>query len=147
MRIILASDHAGFSLKEKIKAWLQQKGYVVHDVGAFSEERSDYPGFAHQAAEKLAKGEADRGVLVCGSGMGMCMAANRTPGVRAAVLRNEEDARLSRAHNDANVACLGGRLTDPEEGTKLLEIFLNTPFEGGRHIPRLQKLEKKNDCF
>lgn len=142
MKIALASDHAGFQLKENLKSYLQAKGHAVIDCGCDSEERTDYPDYGFKAAKVVAEGKAERGVLVCGSGIGICMAANRIKKIRAAVLRIEEDAKLSRQHNDANVACLGGRLTKPDEAKKFLDVFLNTPFEGGRHTARLAKLEK-----
>lgn len=142
MKIALGSDHAGFQLKENLKGYLQSKGHAVTDFGCDSEERADYPDYAFKAAKAVSEGKAERGVLVCGSGIGICMAANRVKGIRAAVLRIEADAKLSREHNDANVACLGGRLTKPEEAQKFLDIFLATSFEGGRHTARLAKLEK-----
>ncbi len=142
MKISLASDHAGFLLKENLKGYLQAQGHVVIDFGCDSEERVDYPDYAEKAAKAVSQGKADRGVLVCGSGIGMCMSANKVKGIRAAVLRIEEDAKLSRQHNNANVACLGGRLTKPDAAQKLLDIFLKTSFEGGRHIERIAKLDK-----
>ncbi|MBI4124749.1 MAG: ribose 5-phosphate isomerase B [Deltaproteobacteria bacterium] len=141
MKIAVGSDHAGFSLKESLKKYLTAQGHEVKDVGCPSEERCDYPDYAKQVARAVSTKEAERGVLICGSGIGMCMSANKVKGIRAAVLRIEEDARLSRQHNDANVACLGGRLTQPQEAKKLLAVFLKTPFEGGRHIPRIKKIE------
>ncbi|MBI4211292.1 MAG: ribose 5-phosphate isomerase B [Deltaproteobacteria bacterium] len=142
MKIAIGSDHAGFSLKEELAGLLKSMGHDVQDVGAFSEERTDYPDFAKKVAESVAARRVDRGVLVCGSGIGMCMAANRIHGVRAAVLREEIDAKLSREHNDANLACLGGRITGFDKAERLLEVFLSTPFEGGRHAPRIQKLDR-----
>lgn len=142
MKIAVGSDHAGFTLKESVKVYLKSQGHEVTDLGCHSEERCDYPDYASQVAKAVAGGKAERGVLVCGSGIGMCMSANRVRGVRAAVLRIPEDAQLSRKHNDANVACLGGRLTAPEEAQKLLETFLTTPFEGGRHVSRVGKIDK-----
>ena len=142
MKISLASDHAGFQLKESLKTYLQRQGHEVIDVGCNSEERCDYPDYAQKAAKAVAAGKAERGVLVCGSGIGMCMSANKIKGIRAAVLRIEDDAKLSREHNDANIACLGGRISKPAEAQKLLDIFLKTSFEGGRHITRLAKIEK-----
>lgn len=142
MKIALGSDHAGFALKEGLKKYLRTQGHEVQDVGCPSEERCDYPDYAQKVARAVAQKEAERGVLVCGSGIGMCMSANKVKGIRAAVLRIEADAKLSREHNDANVACLGGRITQPDEAQKLLKVFLSTPFEGGRHTGRLAKLEK-----
>lgn len=140
MRIAVGSDHAGFSLKESLKAFLTEGGHEVVDLGTHSEERADYPDFAGAVARAVDSGEADRGVLVCGSGIGMCMGANRLKGVRAAVLCDDYDAGMSRRHNDANVACLGARKVDAERARELLDIFLSTPFEGGRHEGRVRKL-------
>lgn len=140
-KIAMAADHAGFQLKESLKAYLQTQGYEVLDVGCHSEERCDYPDFGAKAAQAVAQGKADRAVLVCGTGIGMCMTANKISGIRAAVLRSFDDARLSREHNDANVACLGGRVSAVAQAESLLETFLKTPFEGGRHTPRIQKIE------
>ena len=140
-KIAMAADHAGFDLKEHVKTWLASKGYEVLDFGAASKEKCDYPDFASKAAKAVAEGKADRGVLVCGSGIGMCMVANKVKGVRAAVLRSFDDARLSREHNDANVACLGGRISATHQAESLLETFLNTVFEAGRHAARVQKIE------
>lgn len=144
MKIVIGSDHAGFALKEDLKKFLKSHGHAIDDIGSTSEERSDYPDFAAAVAKKLASGGAERGVLVCGSGIGVCMTANRFPKVRAAVLRIIEDAKLSRQHNDANVACFGGRLTEKKEAEKLLEIFLTTEFEGGRHVGRINKIDEVN---
>lgn len=141
MKIALGSDHAGFNLKEKIKTHLLKQGHNVEDCGPFSGERSDYPDFAKQVARRISEGSTERGVLVCGSGIGMCVAANRFKGVRAAVLRDANDAELSRGHNNANVACLGARITADDEATKLVDIFLTTPFEGGRHEARVKKID------
>jgi len=140
MRIAIASDHAGFQLKEALRERLSSAGHDVADFGTYSEERCDYPDNAKPAASAVNEGEASVGLLVCGSGIGMCIAANRFPNVRAAVLQNEYDAEMSRRHNDANVACLGARTMDADRAQKLLEIFLNTPFEGGRHEARVKKL-------
>lgn len=142
MKIALGSDHAGFQLKESLKSYLQSQDHEVIDFGCDSEERCDYPDYGYKAVKAVSDGKVERAVLVCGSGIGICMVANKVKGIRAAVLRIEEDAKLSRGHNDANVACFGGRLTDSKKAQKLLDIFLKTPFEGGRHIDRLAKLEK-----
>lgn len=142
MRIALAADHAGFKLKEIVKEHLSKGGHDVADLGAHSEERCDYPGFARGVAAKVSGGFADFGVLVCGSGIGMCMAANRVQGIRAAVIRDLFDAEMSRKHNDANVACLGGRVTKSSEALGLLDIFLSTPFEGGRHEARVRQIDE-----
>ena len=141
MKLAIGSDHAGFSLKEALKTFLKSRGHSVTDLGCPDAERCDYPDYAQKVAQSVSEGTVDRGVLVCGSGIGMCMAANRLPKVRATVLRSFDDARLSREHNDANVACFGARLTKELEAYSLLETFLTTPFEGGRHTPRIAKID------
>lgn len=141
MRIVIASDHAGFQLKTKIADHLKGASFDILDLGADSDARSDYPDFAKLVAAAIVEKRADRGVLVCGSGIGMCIAANRFSGVRAAVLRDERDAEMSRRHNDANVACLGERFTESDEACRLIALFLSTPFEGGRHEDRVKKIE------
>ncbi len=140
MKIVLASDHAGFELKSTLSAWLLNMGHEVYDVGVFSEERADYPEFGAELGRVVAAGEAEFGVAVCGSGQGICMAANKIHGIRGAVIRTVEDAQLSRAHNDANVACFGGRVSDPLVAQEALAVFLSTPFEGGRHAARVAQL-------
>lgn len=141
MKIAIGADHAGFKLKEELKKYLESKGHELLDVGCNSEERCDYPDYAAQVAKAVSFGKTERGVLVCGSGIGMCMAANRVAGIRAAVLRLPEDARLSREHNDANVACLGDRFSSPDQSKNLVDIFFSTSFEGGRHVGRIKKLD------
>jgi ribose 5-phosphate isomerase B len=139
--IIVGSDHAGFDLKERVKEWLEDRGFEVEDVGARSPEQVDYPDFAHLVADAVSSGRRARGVLVCGTGIGVSMAANRHAGVRAAVAWNEDTARLSREHNDANVLALGGRTLDPLIAERILELWLRTPFAGGRHARRVAKIE------
>ncbi|HPQ81673.1 MAG TPA: ribose 5-phosphate isomerase B [bacterium] len=143
MRIALASDHAGFKLKESLKEHLVEAGHDVSDLGVSSEERCDYPPYARDAASRVARGAVDFGLLVCGSGIGMCIAANRVAGVRAAVLRDGFDAEMSRRHNDANIACLGGRVTGEKAAALLVDLFLSTPFEGGRHERRVRQIDSK----
>jgi ribose 5-phosphate isomerase B len=140
MRIAIGSDHAGFSLKKFLKESLTKSGHVVDDFGTHSEDRIDYPDIAKVVAAAVNSGKAERGVLICGSGIGMCMAANRFPAVRAAVLHDEYDAEMSRLHNDANVACFGARKVDFDRAKQLLDVFLSSPFEGGRHEVRVRKL-------
>ena len=140
MRIVIGSDHAGFDLKEALRQWLHDAGHEVIDVGTDSDASCDYPVFGAAVAREVAAGDADRGVAVCGSGIGICMAANKIPGVRAVVLRTAEDAEMSRRHNDANVACFGGRVTAIAEAERALGIFLNTDFEGERHARRVDLL-------
>lgn len=141
MKIVIASDHAGFSLKEVIKEHLSgNKELKMVDCGSFSDESVDYPEYGMKAAKEVAMRNADRAILVCGSGIGMCMVANKLPGIRAAVLRSEFDAEMSRLHNDSNIACFGARITSEEEALKLLDVWLKTEFEGGRHQRRVNKI-------
>lgn len=140
MRIAVGSDHAGFHLKNTLRDWLLSEGHEVEDVGTFSAERADYPIYGAAAAAKVSSGDADFGVVVCGSGQGICMAANKVAGIRAGVIRDEQDAEMSRLHNDANVACFGERVTEPETAIKALRVFLSTEFEGGRHQNRVDLL-------
>ena len=139
--LLLASDHAGLELKERLKQALDRLGVAYRDLGTHSADSVDYPDFAHQVAEAVSRGEAERGLLVCGSGQGMAMAANRHPGVRAALPFDEETARLSREHNDANVLALGGRTLPHDRAERILEVWLKTPFGGGRHVPRVRKID------
>jgi len=138
-RLLIASDHAGFDFKEKIKKAFPQIDWV--DVGPHDTARVDYPDYADRVAQKVAA-NGERGVLICGSGQGMAMRANRYSGVRAALAWNEDSIRLAREHNDANILCFGARLVPLEMAKKLVEIFLSTKFEGGRHADRVEKLDK-----
>jgi ribose 5-phosphate isomerase B len=140
--LLLAADHAGFELKERLKAFLETRGVPCTDLGAGSAESVDYPDYARRVAEAVSRGEAERGILVCGTGQGMAMAANRYPHVRAAVPCSEEAARLTREHNDANVLALGGRTLDHGLAERILAVWLETPFAGGRHARRLQKMDE-----
>ena len=141
MKIALASDHAGFEYKEAIREWLTARGHEVKDFGTFSNERVDYPDFIRPAAEAVARGEYERGIVLGGSGNGEAIAANKVRRVRCALCWSEETARLSREHNDANVISIGQRMISRELALRLVEIWLTTPFEGGRHIARIQKIE------
>ena len=141
-KIVIASDHAGFSLKETLKQKLG--AYEFIDVGTTGTKSCDYPDFGYAAAEKVASGEARFGIVVCGSGIGISIAANRNKAVRCALCVNEAMAKLARQHNDANMLALGARLTKPEEAVKIAQTFLNTAFEGGRHQTRVDKLSGKN---
>jgi len=141
--VLLGSDHAGFALKEKLKETLDRLGVPWEDAGTTSEDSVDYPDFAHRVAEAVASGRFSRGVLLCGTGIGVSMTANRHAGVRAALVCDEDGARLSRAHNDANILALGGRTTDPARAERILEAWLNTPFAGGRHGRRVAQIETR----
>jgi ribose 5-phosphate isomerase B len=138
--IAIGADHAGYALKEKLKAWLAADGHQVIDYGTHSTDSVDYPDYAAAVAEMVRGGGAERGVLVCGSGIGMAMAANKVAGVRAAVAADPDVARLARQHNDANVLALGARLTSPMHALEVVQAWLVTPFEGGRHARRVDKL-------
>lgn len=139
--ILLGADHAGYPLKSELAEHLSQLGYRPMDLGTDSPDSVDYPDFARRLAEAILEGRAARGVLVCGAGIGMAMAANRYPGVRAANCLTQEMAALAREHNDANVLCLGGRLLHSAEAKKILWTFLDTPFGGGRHQRRVAKMD------
>lgn len=141
--LIIGSDHAGFELKEHLKKALDRRGIAYQDVGTHSAESVDYPDFAHEVARAVGSGEAERGLLVCGSGQGMAMVANKYEGVRAALPHDEESARLSREHNDANVLALGGRVVSPEAAERILDAWLQTPFAGGRHQRRVEKIRRR----
>ncbi len=141
MKIVLAADHAGYDLKQALVAYLSEKGHQVVDLGPFSDASIDYPDKALELTDALLDGKAELGILACGSGIGMCMAANRRPGIRAALAPTLEHALLARAHNNANVLCLGSRLTPRQLALDITEAFLATPFEGGRHQARVEKLD------
>ncbi|HOG28785.1 MAG TPA: ribose 5-phosphate isomerase B [Vicinamibacterales bacterium] len=140
MRIAIGSDHAGFALKETIKALLDDLGVPFDDLGTASAEPADYPDFAEAVARAVAAGRADRGILICGTGIGMSIAANKISGVRAALACTEASAKLGRAHNDANILALGGRTTPAAAVPSIVRAFLATEFEGGRHGARVAKI-------
>lgn len=143
--IVIASDHGGFDLKEKLIAELQTQGYVVSNVGTHAKTNSvDYPDYAHDVAEIITRGHIKIGILICGTGIGMSMVANRHPGIRAALCHNATTARLARQHNDANILVLGARVIGEEVANDCLKVFLETEFEGDRHIKRLDKMDLKN---
>ncbi len=139
-RVVAASDHAGLQLRAGAVEAARAKGFEVEDLGPHAADSVDYPDYAAAVARAVAGGRARLGLLVCGTGIGMSMAANKVPGVRAAVCRSEFEARMARAHNDANVLCLGERVTGLGLGAAIVEAFLATPFEGGRHARRVDKL-------
>ncbi len=141
MKIAIGSDHAGFRYKEKIREFLQEQGHEVKDFGTFSEEPVDYPLFIRPVAEAVARGEYERGIVLGGSGNGEAMAANRIKKVRCALCWNEELARLSRQHNDSNVLSLGERVTPEDTVLEIVRVWLETPFEGGRHVRRIEMLD------
>jgi ribose 5-phosphate isomerase B len=142
MRIAVASDHAGYDEKEKLKPLLEEMGMQIHDLGTVSEDSVDYPDYAARVAKEVANGDADQGLLVCGSGTGMAIAANKISGIRAAVAWSEETARLAREHNDANVLAVGARTTPPELLPTIVRTFFTTAFDGGRHAKRVEKIRE-----
>jgi ribose 5-phosphate isomerase B len=140
MRIAVGSDHRGLDLRAKLIGFLQGLGQEVVDLGTYDAQEVDYPDVAAQVARKVASREVDRGILVCGTGVGMCIAANKVPGVRAAPCHDDITAEISRRHNDLNVLCLSGDLLGEKLADRLVEIWLKTPFDGGRHARRNQKI-------
>ncbi len=144
-RIPIASDHAGFELKEKLAAHLASLGFDVENLGTSSVASTDYPDYAHPLAKEVSHGDVERGVLLCGTGLGMSYVANRYPHVRAAVAWTPEVAEMARRHNDANVLVLPARLLTEEAALAILDTWLNTPFDGGRHVPRVEKIERTED--
>lgn len=140
MKIAIGSDHAGYLLKVTLLGWLVDNGYDVTDMGTYSEESVNYPHYGALVGRAVASGEYERGVGVCGSGQGICMAVNRVPGVRGGVIRDLKDAEMTRRHNDANVACFGEQFTTPEDAIAALKVFLETGFDGGRHEVRVEQL-------
>ena len=140
MRVALGADHAGVDLKDALKRVLDELGVSYDDLGTSSSASVDYPDYAQAVASGVVEGRFDRGILVCGSGIGMSIAANKVHGIRAAVVTEAESARLSRAHNDANVIALGARLTSEADAAEIVRTFLNTEFMGGRHAERVEKI-------
>lgn len=143
--IPIASDHAGFELKEEVKSYLASKGIETKDFGTFSTDSVDYPDFAHQVGAAVNRGDYGRGIVICGSGNGVQMTVNKYPNVRCALCWNEEIAKLARQHNDANILSMPARFIPAELALKIVDIFLSTPFEGGRHQRRVEKINKLLD--
>jgi len=139
-RIALGSDHAGFPIKETIRQFLENAGYPVDDLGTWSEESVDYPDYGKAVGERVAARQDDFGIAVCGTGIGISIAANKVPTVRAAVAHDVNTAKLAREHNDANVLALGGRVVNSTQAIEMVRVFLNTPFAGGRHARRIEKI-------
>lgn len=140
MKVALAADHAGYALKERVKSHLAERGYEVDDFGTDSDASTDYPDYGCPAAHAVSDGRADRGILICGSGQGMVMVANRVRGIRAGLAWTLELARLCRQHNDANVLCLAARFTEETIALEIVDVWLGESFEGGRHTPRVAKI-------
>jgi ribose 5-phosphate isomerase B len=149
MKIALGADHAGYQLKDQIKQHLEQQGISVRDEGTFSAESVDYPDYARAVAHDISEQRADLGILVCGSGIGMAITANKVDGIRAANVSTEYEAQMSREHNNANVLALGARILDPDQAFRIVDKWLATPFAGGRHERRVEKImaiEKEEDA-
>lgn len=142
MKVALASDHGGYKLKEEIHKLLQSMGITVEDFGCECDVSVDYPDYALPVAEKVAAGEFDRGILVCGTGIGMSIAANKVPGIRCALVHDTFSARATRQHNDSNVLAMGERVIGPGLALDIVKIWLKTEFEGGRHIKRVEKIKE-----
>ena len=139
-RIALGADHAGFPIKETIREFLQNAGYPLDDLGTWSEESVDYPDYGKAVGERVASGQADYGIAVCGTGIGISIAANKVPRIRAAVAHDLATARLAREHNDANVLAMGGRVVTGKQAIEMVQAFLSTAFLGGRHARRVEKI-------
>ena len=142
MRFAVGSDHRGYHLKEQIVAMLRSKGHEVDDEGATGSESVDYPDFAALVAKKVSQGAVERGILICGTGIGMAICANKFPGVRAAPCSDEVSAEISRRHNNLNVLCLSGDMLSPRTAERMVEVWVATPFEGGRHERRVEKIHE-----
>ncbi len=140
MKIAIGSDHGGFQLKETVKDYLLEKGIEITDLGCFSPDSVDYPDFARKVAEAVASGTFEKGILLCGTGIGISISANKVKGIRAALCHDHLTASLAARHNDANILCMGGRTTGPETAKDIVDAWLNTAFEGGRHSRRLAKI-------
>src|SRR5690554_4037024 len=147
MKIVIASDHGGYLLKEHIKKYLEDNKYDIKDFGTHSLESVDYPDFAQEVAEAVAQGQYDRGILICGTGLGISIAANKVRGIRAAVVSESFSAKMSRLHNNANILALGGRVVGPDLATEIVEVWINTPFEGGRHERRVNKISQIEEKY
>ncbi len=144
MRVAVASDHAGFCQKAQVVDFITSLGHEAVDLGPATDDRVDYPDFAHKVAWGVAEGEYDRGVLICGTGIGMAMTADKVPGIRAVAIQTPGFAELCREHNDANVVCLSGRFVDPATNDEIVRIFLTQEFGGGRHAARVEKMMRED---
>jgi ribose 5-phosphate isomerase B len=142
MKIAIGADHAGFALKDQVRDALRQAGHEVMDVGTDTAASTDYPDYAGAVAHDVVSGVAERGILVCSTGVGMSIAANKVDGIRAAIAFNPDEVRLTRAHNDANIITIGARYTDSAQANEMVRIFLETPFDGGRHARRVGKISQ-----
>ena len=147
MNIMIGSDHGGYLLKEDVSEYLRGKGYTVHDVGTYSEESCDYPEIAAEGCERILSGKDELGILICGTGAGISIAANKIKDIRAACCSDVFTAEYIRRHNDANILCFGGRVVTPETAFKLVDAFLGAKFEGGRHERRVNEIKALEECF
>lgn len=141
MKIVIGSDHAGYELKEAVKTMLEDKGYEIMDVGCHSTESVDYPKYGHAVGKAVASGEAERGIAICGTGIGISIAANKVPGVRAGVVHSLWTAEMTKAHNDANVLCMGARVVDQQLAFDMVNKWLETEFMGDKHLRRINEIE------
>jgi ribose 5-phosphate isomerase B len=146
MKIAIGSDHGGFELKEKIRGLLIELGHEVLDLGCYSLDPVDYPVQGREVAKSVASAQCERGILVCGTGIGMSLVANRIPGVRAALCHDIFTARMSREHNDSNILCMGGRVIGPGLAEEMVKVWLITPFKGGRHSRRINMIDSGDNC-
>ena len=147
MKIAMGADHAGYLLKDRIRQYVTDRGHQVIDEGTNTSDSVDYPDYAYKVAQDVAAGRAERGILVCGSGIGMAIAANKVPGIRAANVSHEYEAQVSREHNNLNVLTLGARILDESDATKIVQIWLDTPFSGGRHSGRIEKIHEIEKAY
>lgn len=145
MRISIGSDHGGYLLKKDLIQALSKEGYEVVDCGTHSEESVDYPVYAEKVARNVQTKQSDFGVLICVTGIGMCISANKFKGIRAAIVNNADSAMMTRKHNNSNIICLGAKYTKPEEAIEWIKIFVNTEFEGGRHLRRVELISKQEE--
>lgn len=142
MKIAIGCDHGGITLKDSIVNYLEERGVQIEDFGTFGTESVDYPDFAYKVARSVADGKADKGILMCGTGIGISIAANKVNGIRCALCHNTETARLTALHNDSNVLAMGGRVIDNDTAVNIVKTWLDTPFEGGRHVNRINKISE-----
>lgn len=145
MKVVIGVDHGGFSLKKEIVEHLEKQGFEISDMGTYSEASCDYPDIAHKVAGAVAKGEFELGILICGTGIGMSLAANKVPNIRAALCQDTYSARMARAHNNSNILCLGARVTGLGLMLDIIDTYLNESFEGGRHARRVGKIEQQHN--
>lgn len=142
MKIAIGCDHGGITLKDSIVNYLEERGVQIEDFGTFGTDSVDYPDFAYKVARSVADGKADKGILMCGTGIGISIAANKVNGIRCALCHNTETARLTAMHNDSNILAMGGRVIDADTAVNIVKAWLDTPFEGGRHINRINKISE-----